>query len=47
MTIMIQNKILGGINTALDFDTASLIAEELGVEAKREQNAVSIEDLLE
>ncbi|USN57278.1 MAG: GTP-binding protein [Candidatus Peribacteria bacterium] len=47
MKVMMTNKILGGINTALDYDTASLIGEELGIKINKEQDTISVESLLE
>lgn len=47
MKVMMMNKIMGGINTTLDYDTASLIGEELGIKVTKEQETVSVEDILE
>ncbi len=47
MKVMISNKIIGGINTNLDYDTAALIGEELGVQVNKEQDTVSIESLID
>jgi translation initiation factor IF-2 len=47
MKVMMSNKIMGGINTNLDYDTASLIGEELGVKINKEQDTVSVESILE
>jgi translation initiation factor IF-2 len=47
MKVMINNKIMGGINTNLDYDTAALIGEELGVKVHKEQDSVSIDSLIE
>lgn len=41
---MLANKIIGGINTSIDFDTASLIALEFGVKTRKETEAVSLDD---
>lgn len=43
---MLANKILGGINTALDFDTVSLIALEFGVEVTQEEQKMSVDSIL-
>gem|GEM_PF-5643156 len=47
MKVMMQNKILGGLNTALDFDTAAILGEELGVNIQKEQDTISVENILE
>ena len=47
MKLMLHNKVMGGINTALDFDTASLLAEECNVKVIKEQQEVKIEAILE
>ncbi len=47
MKIMLQNKILWWINTALDFDTAALIASEFDVEVKHEEQFIDIDKMLE
>ncbi|HKL44173.1 MAG TPA: translation initiation factor IF-2, partial [Candidatus Absconditabacterales bacterium] len=38
MKVLMQNKMMLGITANLDFDTASLIAEDLGVIVKKEEN---------
>jgi translation initiation factor IF-2 len=43
---MLANKILWGINTALDFDTVSLIAAEFGVEVSQEEKKISVDTIL-
>jgi translation initiation factor IF-2 len=46
MKTLLANKIVCGITTSLDFDTASLIAAELGVQVQKAQEDVGVEDLL-
>ena len=43
---MLSNKIMGGINTWLDFDTANLLGMELGISVTREQEKVSLDSVL-
>lgn len=43
---MLSNKIMGGINTVMDFDTANIIGMELGIAVIKEQEKVSIDSLL-
>lgn len=43
---MLANKIMWGINTALDFDTVSLIALEFGVSVVREQQGMSLDNVI-
>lgn len=43
---MLANKILGGINTALDFDTVSLIALEFDVSVVKEQQGMSLDNVI-
>ena len=43
---MLANKILWGINTALDFDTVSLIAAEFNVEVSQEEQKISVDTIL-
>jgi hypothetical protein len=47
MKVMMSNQIMGGINSAVDFDTASLIGEELGIKVTKTEESVSIESLQE
>lgn len=44
---MLENKIMGGINTALDFDTVSLIGLEFGVEVSQEEQQLDLDKLLD
>lgn len=43
---MLANKIMGGINTALDYDTVSLIALEFGVSVTKEQQTMSLDNVI-
>jgi len=43
--IMLQNKIMGGINTVVDFDTAVLLASEFDVDVTKEQETLSFDAL--
>ena len=43
---MLANKILWGINTALDFDTVSLIALEFDVSVVKEQQGMSLDNVI-
>jgi len=47
MRVMMQNKIMGGLNTNLDFDTACLLGEELWTKVNKEQDTISVESILE
>jgi translation initiation factor IF-2 len=44
---LLNNGIIATINQQLDFDTASIVAAELGVEVKKAEEEASTEDLLE
>jgi len=46
MKKLMQNKIMTSITASLDFDTAALIAEELGVSVKRKENQLNLESFL-
>lgn len=43
---MLANKMMGGINTALDFDTVSLIALEFGVNVSKEQQTLDLDKVM-
>lgn len=47
MKKFLQNKIMVNINSSIDFDTANLIGEELGVKVKKEATSISVDDMLE
>ena len=46
LKFMLSNKIMGGINTALDFDTVSLIALEFGVGVTKEQQTLDLDKVM-
>lgn len=46
LKFMLANKIMGGINTALDFDTVSLIALEFGVSVSKEQQSLDLDKVV-
>jgi translation initiation factor IF-2 len=46
ISALMKNGILANINQQIDFDTAALVAMELGVEVEREQGGVEVEALL-
>ena len=46
MKVMLQNKIIWWVNKALDFDTASLLAEEFNIKVVKEHEQVAIENVL-
>ncbi len=46
ITTLIKNGVMATITQSIDFDTASIIAEELGVSVVKEQDQISSEDLL-
>lgn len=46
LKFMLANKMMGGINTALDFDTVSLIALEFGVSVSREQQTLDLDQVM-
>ena len=46
LKVMLQNKVMWWINTALDFDTAALIGEEFNVEVKAEEKWMNIDKIL-
>jgi translation initiation factor IF-2 len=46
MKKLMENKIMTSITASLDFDTASLIAEELGVSVKRTENKLNVESFM-
>lgn len=46
LKFMLTNKIMGGINTALDFDTVSLIALEFGVNVAKEQQTLDLDKVM-
>jgi translation initiation factor IF-2 len=43
---LLANKIIWGINTSLDFDTVSLIANEFGVNCARQSNSIDVDDII-
>ena len=47
ISALMKNGVLASINQQIDFDTASLVAMELGVSVEREQGSVSVEALLQ
>lgn len=47
MKKFLQNKIMVNINSSIDFDTANLIGEELGVKVRKEATSISVDDMLE
>lgn len=47
ISALMKNGVLANVNQQIDFDTAALVAMELGVEVQREQGSVSVEALLE
>lgn len=46
MKKLMQNKIMTSVTASLDFDTAALIAEELGVSVKRKEITLNLESFL-
>jgi len=46
MKVLLKNKIMVGINSALDFDTANLIWWELGISIKRKELKLEVESFL-
>ncbi len=46
ISTLMKNGVMASINQNIDFDTAAIIAEELGIEVKRTQAAASAEKLL-
>lgn len=46
ITTFVKNGMMTTITQTIDFDTAAIIAEELGIEVKKEQDQISSEDLL-
>jgi translation initiation factor IF-2 len=47
ISALMKNGILANINQQVDFETASIVAMDLGVEVQREQASVSVEALLQ
>ncbi len=47
ISALMKNGVLASINQQIDFDTAALVAMELGVSVEREQGSVSVEALLQ
>jgi len=47
ISALMKNGVLASINQQIDFDTASLVAMELGVSVEREAGTVSVEALLQ
>lgn len=45
ITTLMKNGVMATINQKLDYDTAALVADELGVDVKRQQEEASTEDL--
>lgn len=46
MKKLLENKIMVGINSSLDFDTVTLIATDFGVDVKREQKQLNLESFM-
>jgi len=46
MKKLLENKIMTSITASLDFDTAMLIAEELGVSVKKKDNQLNLESFM-
>jgi len=46
MKVLLRNQIMVGINSSLDFDTACLIWEELGVKVKKQDAKLNVESFL-
>ncbi len=46
VSALMKNGVLASINQQIDFETASIVALELGVEVQREQASLSVETLL-
>jgi len=46
MKALLQNKIMKGITASLDFDTASLIAADLGVAVTKKENKLGVETFM-
>ena len=46
MKALIQNKIMKGVTASLDFDTAALIAADLGITVKKKENKLDVETLM-
>ncbi|HCB51610.1 TPA: translation initiation factor IF-2, partial [Patescibacteria group bacterium] len=46
MKKLMENKIMTSITASLDFDTAALIAEDLGVSVKRKENKLDMESFM-
>ncbi len=47
ISALMKNGVLASINQQIDYDTAALVAMELGVAVEREQGSVSVEALLQ
>ncbi len=47
ISALLKNGMMATINQQLDFDTASIIASDLGVEIKRKEEEVAVEELFE
>jgi translation initiation factor IF-2 len=46
MKKLMENKIMTSITASLDFDTAALIAEDLGVIVKKAENTLNVESFM-
>jgi translation initiation factor IF-2 len=46
MKKLLENKIMVGINSSLDFDTVTLIATDFGVDVKKEQKQLNVESFM-
>jgi len=46
MKALLQNKIMKGVTASLDFDTASLIAADLGIAVTRKENQLNVETFM-
>jgi translation initiation factor IF-2 len=46
ISVLMKNGVMASINQNIDFDTAAIVAEEVGVQVRKEQVSVSAESLL-
>ncbi|NOZ44092.1 MAG: hypothetical protein GXP45_02950 [bacterium] len=46
MKVLLKNKIMVSINSSLDYDTASLIAEEFNVKVNKKEAKLNVESFL-
>lgn len=47
ISTLLKNGVMATINQQLDYDTAAIVADELGVEIKRQEKEADVEDLFE